>query len=61
MKPIEIELIQGKETKGTYRYESGDPNAAITTLYIRKEAFSQGAAPRTIRLVVEEANVEIVR
>jgi len=40
MKTIEVRLVQGKEIKGTYRFEAEDPQAAITTLYI--------AAPRGI-------------
>jgi hypothetical protein len=58
MKPLEIQLVQGKETKGTYRYESPDPNAMITTLYIRKDAFAGKPAPQAIRLVVEDASTQ---
>jgi hypothetical protein len=54
MQSFEIELIQGKETKGTYRYESAAADAVITTLYIRKEAFPGGHPPRAIRVLVEE-------
>jgi len=54
MQSFEIELTQGKETKGTYRYENSEPNAVITTLYIRKEAFPGGHPPKAIRVIVEE-------
>jgi hypothetical protein len=54
MQSFEVRLVQGKETKGTYRYENDEADAAITTLYIRKGAFAGGSAPRAIRLVVEE-------
>ena len=49
---IEIKLAIGKKTKGTYRYEA-EPDAAITTLYVRKSAFDGENPPQTIRLVVE--------
>lgn len=55
MKPIEIKLALEKETKGTYRYETADDNAAVSTLYVRKGALGDGKPPQAIRLVIEAA------
>jgi len=55
MKPIEIKLTIGKETKGTYRYETAEPDAVVSTLYVRKSAVGEGKPPQAIRLVVEAA------
>ena len=51
---IEVTLAIGKETKGTYRYENVEPDAAVSTLYVRKSAI-EGKPPSRIRLVVEAA------
>ncbi len=56
MQPIEVQLKLGKETKGTYRYETDDDGAVITTLYVRKSAFEGDKAPKSIRLIVETGN-----
>ncbi len=36
VKPITVKLEKSKETKGTYRFDSPDPNAA-TMGYLREE------------------------
>ena len=51
---IEVTLTLGKETKGTYRYENVEPDAAVSTLYVRKSAV-EGKPPPVIRLIVETA------
>jgi len=43
MKPIGVTLQKNKETKGTYRFDSPNPNAAITSVYVRESAFDSGA------------------
>jgi hypothetical protein len=53
MQTLEVRLVQGKETKGTYRYETADPNAVVSTLYIRKSAFAGGSVPEAIVLKIE--------
>jgi hypothetical protein len=55
VKPISVALEKGKETKGTYRFDSPDPNAPITSVYVRKTAFEGGAVPERIVLTVQEA------
>ncbi len=55
MKPITVTLEKSKETKGTYRFDSPDPNAAITSIYVRKSAFDGGKVPPRITLTVAEA------
>jgi hypothetical protein len=49
---IEITLKLGKETKGTYRYETDEAEAAVSSLYVRKSSI-EGKPPSVIRLVVE--------
>jgi hypothetical protein len=36
VKPITVTLEKSKETKGTYPFDSPDPNAAITSVYVRE-------------------------
>lgn len=55
MKPISVTLEKSKETKGTYRFDSPDPNAPITSIYVRKNAFADGPVPKRIVLTVAEA------
>jgi hypothetical protein len=55
LKPITVTLDKGKETKGTYHHDSPDPNAAITSIYVRKSAFDGDAVPKRIVLTVNEA------
>ena len=55
MQPIHIALTLGKETKGTYRFENDDNEAAVSTLYVRKDAFKGEKPPQSIRLLVEAA------
>jgi hypothetical protein len=54
MKRVVVILEQVKETKGTYRFDSPDPDAAVANVYVRKSAFGAGPAPRRITLVIEE-------
>ncbi len=54
MKPISVTLEKSKETKGTYRFDSADPNAPITSVYVRKSAFDSGAVPKRIVLTVQQ-------
>jgi hypothetical protein len=55
LNPITVTLEKSKETKGTYRFDSSDPNAPITSIYIRKTAFDAGKVPPRITLTVAEA------
>jgi hypothetical protein len=54
MKRVVVILEQVKETKGTFRFDSPDPEAAVPNVYIRKSAFEGGPAPRRITLTIEE-------
>ncbi len=54
MKPITVTLEQSKETKGTYRFDAPDPNAPVTSIYVRKSAFEGGAIPKRIVLMLQE-------
>ena len=58
MQTLTVRLVQGKETKGTYRYETADPNAIVSTLYIRKSAFAGGSVPKAIVLKIEAEDQE---
>jgi hypothetical protein len=53
MQPIEITLTLGKETKGTYRFETDEPEAPVSTVYVRKSAFPESKPPAKIRLILE--------
>ncbi len=55
LKPITVTLEKGKETTGTYRLDSPDSNAAITSLYVRKSAFDGETVSKRIILTVAEA------
>lgn len=55
MKPLTVTLEKSKETKGTYRFDSPDPNAPVTSIYVRKSAFGGSAVPSRIVLTVQEA------
>jgi hypothetical protein len=55
MKRVVVILEQVKETKGTYRFDSPDPDAAVANVYVRKSAFGDAPAPRRIALVIEDA------
>jgi hypothetical protein len=54
VKPISVTLEQSKETKGTYRFDYPDPNASITSIYVRKSAFGSEPVPKRIVLTVQE-------
>lgn len=49
--PLTVALALAKETKGTFVYNASVEDAPVTTLYIRKGAFPNGA-PATIVLTV---------
>ena len=55
MKRVVVTLEQVKETKGTFRFDSPDPEAVVANVYVRKSAFEDGHAPRRITLTIEEA------
>jgi hypothetical protein len=55
MQRVTVTLEQVKETKGTFRFDSPDPDAAVTSVYVRKSAFEGELAPRRITLTIEEA------
>jgi len=55
LKLITVTLEKSKETKGTYRYDAPNPDAAITSVYVRKSAFAGGTVPARIVLSVTEA------
>ncbi len=55
VKPISVAFDKGKETKGTYRFDSPDQNAPIPSVYVRKTAFEGSAAPERIVLTVAAA------
>lgn len=38
---VKVEMKKSKETKGTYVY--ANPEAVVTSVYIKKEAFPNGA------------------
>jgi hypothetical protein len=61
MQPIHVTLALGKETKGTYRFENNDSEAAISTVYVRKDAFKGEKPPQSIRLLVEAAEPALTR
>ena len=50
---MKIKLEHAKETKGTHNYKNDDAGAAISSLYIRKEAF-KGDAPKSITVEIKE-------
>jgi len=58
---ITVQMHLAKETKNTYRYEAATPpgglDPLVSTFYIRKSAFPDGA-PRLIQLVVTIPNEE---
>lgn len=49
---LRVKLNFTKETPGTYRFDAADPNAPITSLYIRKAGLPPGA-PKAITVTVE--------
>lgn len=50
---IKLMMSLEKETKGTFVYKSDMKDTAISTLYIRKEAFAAIKAPESIEVTVE--------
>jgi hypothetical protein len=58
LKPITVTLEKSKETKGTYRFDSPDSDAPITSVYVRKSAFAGGSVPARIVLTVTEYETE---
>jgi len=47
-----IEMTFVKSTKGTYVYGDSSPNAAVPTLYIKKDALPP-TPPNNIKLIIE--------
>jgi hypothetical protein len=54
VKPISVTLEKRNETERTHRFDSPDPNAPITSVYLRKSAFDSGAVQKRIVLTVQE-------
>ena len=54
MKSISVTLEKSKETKGTYLFDSPDPNAAVTSVYVRKSEFDSGAVPKRLVITVRD-------
>ena len=54
MQRVVVTLEQVKETKGTYRFDSPDPDAPVANVHVRRSAFEGGPARRWITLVIEE-------
>lgn len=52
MAAFTLRMTLEKKTKHTVRYESKDAGAPVRTLYISKEAFSDGKFPETVTLTV---------
>ena len=50
---IKIKMSLAKSTKGTHVYKCDDSNAAISSLYIKKESLNK-IPPKTITVTVEE-------
>ena len=42
---VTVRLYLTRETKGTFRYDTDDQDAAIRSQYIRKSAFGNGKLP----------------
>lgn len=51
--PITITLPVNKETKGTFRFETLDDNAAVSNVYVKKSAIPAGMKPTAVRITVE--------
>lgn len=51
---VEVALAFTKATKNTFRFDAADDDAAITSLYVRKEAFG-GQQPTSVTLTVTPA------
>lgn len=54
METLTVTLTLARETKGTFFFEASDPSSHITSLYIKKAAFS-GPPPKVLTLTVEDA------
>lgn len=50
MPSLRLQLKFEKATKNTYRFASDNPDAAITTVYIEKAAFTK--QPESVELIV---------
>ena len=49
---VTVRLHLTKETKGTFRYDTDDQDAAIRSQYIRKSVFGNGKAPASVVVTV---------
>ena len=50
---VKLTMSLAKSTKGTHVYKNDETGAAISSLYIKKEAFNK-TPPKTILVVVVE-------
>lgn len=48
---VSITLERTRETKRTYRFETADEDAHVTSLYVRKSAFN-GTVPESVTVTV---------
>jgi hypothetical protein len=57
--PIEISMTAERETPGTWRFRSDEPNAAVLLLYVRKDGFAGAPVPKKIvvTIVADDASV----
>jgi hypothetical protein len=51
-KPIVVKFNYLKDTPGTYRFEEEDPEGLVRTLYIRKDAYPDGA-PKKLEVTIK--------
>lgn len=49
---VVVTLTQVKETPGTFVFADETPGVAVNRVYVRKDAFPGGKAPKTITLTV---------
>jgi hypothetical protein len=49
---VEVTLELSRETPGTFRFDAADKDAVITSLYVKKSGFPNGA-PATVKLTIE--------
>ena len=55
MKATTVVLNQTKETKTTFRFDADAPDAVVTSVYVKKQAFEGAPVPRQISLRIEPA------
>jgi hypothetical protein len=57
--PLEISMTQERETKGTWRFRSEEPDAAVLLLYVRKDGFAGAPVPRKIVVTIAADDVQV--